>query len=413
MTVSGEADVFDWPVAGTVDAIIAAHARSSPEASVIVAGDAYLTRAGLERRAGQVADQLRREGGRPGETVAVCLPRSIDQVVASLGVMKAGATCLALSPFASTELLRFRLADSGVARIIVDRLDDPVVGAAGGATPMILSAHADGAQTFGATPPSGDDGARIACVIPVDGPGGATCGAEITHGNLVFLAEWLRRGFRVDTRDRVCHMAQPGTPAAMLELWPALASGATVVIVDDPVAADPVLMRDWFRRQAISVILVAEDAMDALALPGWTDEDALRLVMAESDSATPIPGRKGFRLVATYGHGECSSITTARDVAANDRAGGRNIGQPISGASLYILDDAGERVTSGEEGNVWIGGRGVGRGYRNRPDLTADRFVPDPFGADPGGMIFDTGRRARVVAGGGIASCDRASAGAR
>ncbi|MGU3316917.1 AMP-binding protein [Sphingomonas sp. M6A6_1c] len=405
-------ETLGLPVGGGVDAILTAFARLRPDDAVILGTDETLSREELDRRADGFAAILVDSGLAASETVAVCLPRSVGQVVASLGVLKAGGACLGLSPDAPLELLRFRLADCGITRIVVEDRNGPIAGLAAGAHAMTYDWRSDGAVAPHWPGPPGCGRDAVACVVPVDRPGGPTCGAEITHANLLFIADWLRADFDLGMADRVCHMADAGSSAAMLELWPALACGATIVVMDDAVAADAMVMRDWLRRNRISVMLAAEDAAEALALPGWNEDDALRLVMAECDGATAITGRHAFRVVATYGHDECALITTARQVPANDRFGGPNLGRPIAGASVHILDGAGEPVATGAEGNVWIGGRGVGRGYRNRPDLTADRFVPDPFGDDPGGMIFRTGGRGRRLIGGGVGRCEAVSLGA-
>lgn len=205
-------------------------------------------------------------------------------------------------------------------------------------------------------------------------------------------------------------MAEPGTSAAMLEVWPLLAAGASVIIMDDTVAADPALTCRWLKEKQVTAIIAGEQVAEALATGNWTEETTLRLVIIDAEATAAMPADHPFRIVVTYGHDECSMVAAFRDMGRNERHGGTNVGRPIRGAAIYILKETGELVSSGEEGEIWIGGRGVGRGYRNRPDLTAEWFVPDPFCADPGGMIFRTGCRGRRLISGDIGRCDQHSA---
>jgi non-ribosomal peptide synthetase component F len=219
---------------------------------------------------------------------------------------------------------------------------------------------------------------------------------------MLFLSAWLHAECGIGPGDRMCHMADPGASTTMLEVWPALLAGATVVIMDEAVAADPRRITPWLAAERISALVAGEKAMDALADSPIRADAALRLVMTDLEQARRYPADSHFRLVATYGPEECGLVCSAHPVARNERPGGPHIGRPIAGAAIHILDESGRKVSAGEEGEMWIGGPGVGRGYRNRPDLTAERFVPDPFGDDPAGMIFRTGRRGRAFIGGVI-----------
>jgi non-ribosomal peptide synthetase component F len=395
----------------TVDACIARHASSTPDQIIIAHGDQATTRAELERYAGAIANRLRRAGVDRGQTVAVCLPRGVDQIAACLAVMKIGAACLPLSPDDSVEMLRFRLADCGVVLLVVQNERDPIVTVAAGAA--VLKVTPGVTADFRDAPPlaANDlDSRGVAWIAPAASVGGATCGAEITHANLMLVADWLLAECGVRPADRICHMAEPGTSAAMLEVWPCLAAGATLVIMDDGAAADPASMRRWLEAEGITAMVAGEDAIDALAQGPLGEGARLRLVMTDVERARCYPADPRFRIVATYGHDECALVSSAHTVARNERPGGPHIGRPIAGTTIHILDADGCQVPRGEEGEMWIGGAGVGRGYRNRPHLTAERFVPDPFGDDPAGMIFRTGRRARALPGGGIGCCSQLGA---
>ncbi|MBB3911828.1 AMP-binding protein [Sphingomonas desiccabilis] len=382
---------------------------SNPDQIVVVHGSGATTRAELERYADSIAARFRRAGVGRDNTVAVCLPRGLDQIAACLAVMKVGAACLPLSPQDPTEMLRFRLADCGVVLLVVQNERDPIAAVATVAGAAILRVAPELHGEPVAPPPAAPGSARrVAWIAPAPTLGGATCGAEITHANLMLLSDWMQSGCGIRPGDRICHMAEPGTSAAMLEVWPCLAAGATLVIMDDGIAADAAEMRRWLETEAVTGMVAGEDALDALAQAPLRKRARLRLVMTDMDRARRYPVDPRFRIVATYGHEECALVSTAHVVARNQRPGGPHIGKPVFGTTIHILDEEGRQVRRGEEGEMWISGAGVGRGYRNRPHLTAERFVPDPFGKDPAGMMFRTGRRARALLGGGIGRCNRA-----
>lgn len=398
------------PHRDTTDSRILNSAVTDPHRPAVVDGGRIISRVELDLMIGRFADRLAAEGVGSGGTVAVHLPSSADQIAATLGVLRIGATCLPLSPATPPELLRFRLADCGVAAVIADA-HDPVVAMAPGATTITPYGPA---PSRSARPRRRDDGDAdaVAWITPAEGFAGATCGAELTHDNLAFVSDWLHAQCGVGPGERICHMSEPGTSAALLEVVGPLCLGATIIIMDDRVATDPPAFRHWLDKERIAVVFADDDALAAIADAPVAERMALRLVVTDASAVQRTPVAPGLRIMATYGHDECTMVAAARVLARNERPGGPHLGTPIPGAAIHILDDDGEPVSPGDEGNIWIAGRGVGRGYRNRPDLTAERFVPDPFGPDPAGMIFRTGRRGRRLIGGGLSRLDRAHAAA-
>lgn len=411
----------------TVHARLSRYAAARPMQTILEHRGRQISRAGLERQAIAIGARLDEAGIGADRTVAVCLPRGIDQIAASLAIMKAGSACLPLSPSDPVEMRRFRMVDCDAAMLLVAADLDPRLAAAPGVAVMridsaqgltgTLSRPGD-ADPFGAAvsldpePAAGAafESHRVAWITPATGAGTATCSIEVTHANILFLSAWLGDECGIGAGDRVCQMADPAASTAMLEVWPALAAGATIVIMDDDVASTPDAVTIWIEEQRISALVAAEDAIEALAETPIRADAALRLVLTDLDHIGRFPAHPHFRLIATYGPEECGLVCAARRVARNERPGGPHIGRPIAGAAIHILDESGRKVAHGTEGEMWIAGPGVCRGYRNRPDLTAARFVPDPFGDDPAGMMFRTGRRGRALIGGAIG---RSATGAR
>lgn len=383
----------------TIVARIAELAERYSETISVIDDQAHISWRELQQRSDQMRDALACTGIDCGNTIAILLPRSIDSVIASLAVLKLGAACMPLSLSDSPEIQRFRLADCAVETLIVRSRPEAIAYAA---TVRSIVTIADLYSVHGAPRVSSEANPEAtAWITPAQSAPGISCNTELTHANLAFLCDWLQEKHVVRSGDRACHRADPATSAALLEVWPPLACGATVVIMDDCAAADTKRTPAWIEDQRISLFMAGADVLPGLNRPRPRTNSSLRLLVADMDVLETAPARHGYRVMLTFGTDECSMVSTARMLGPNERQPGRYIGLPVPGASLHILNDGGEPVLPGEEGQLWIGGRGVARGYRNRPGLTAERFVPNPFDDDPAGMMFDTGERARELIGGG------------
>jgi acyl-coenzyme A synthetase/AMP-(fatty) acid ligase/acyl carrier protein len=201
----------------------------------------------------------------------------------------------------------------------------------------------------------------------------------------------------VSTADRASHVSGLGFDAAVWELWPYLASGARVDLAEDAVRSSPELLRDWLLEQAITVSFVPTPIADRLIALEWPREAALRVLLTGGDTLGHYPRPDlPFRLVNNYGPTECTVVATSGDVLPEaDPEILPTIGRAIDGIRLYLLNGRLEPVAPGTAGEMFLGGAGVARGYRNQPDLTAERFLPDPFRDEPGARMYKTGDLAR------------------
>jgi amino acid adenylation domain-containing protein len=223
----------------------------------------------------------------------------------------------------------------------------------------------------------------LAYVIYTSGSTGVPKGVEITHANLSHLVRWHRDAFRVTQQDRASHLAGLGFDAAVWEIWPHLAAGATVCLADDAVRSSPELMQEWMIRERITIAFVPTVHAAALMAMEWPATTALRLLLTGGDALPHAPAVKlPFDVVNNYGPTECTVVATSCVLKAGSR-GAPPIGRPIAGASVYLLNEHGEPVPDGSSGGIYIGGNGVGRGYRNLPELTRQSFLPDPFTETP------------------------------
>lgn len=363
--------------------------RNFPHSIALSCGEERLSYAELNRRANRFAGYLKRIGLAEGETVAICLERSCDWIVAALGIMRASAAYVPLDSAWPDSRLRFAVQDSG-ATVLVARtaLLDRLQVKARGVDPC-RDAWAIGAAPGVALEPVRPD--SLANVIYTSGSTGVPKGVEITHANLDHLVHWHRDAFKVTPEDRASHLAGLGFDAAGWEVWPSLAAGATVCIAHDGVRCSPELLQQWIIRERVTIAFVPTvHALPMMAME-WPTTTSLRLLLTGGDVLHRAPAVElPFQVVNNYGPTECTVVATF-SVLKPGSHGAPPIGRPIAGASVYLLSEDGEQVPDGSTGEIYIGGGGVGRGYRNLPDLTARCFLSDPFIGAPNARMYRTG----------------------
>ena len=239
---------------------------------------------------------------------------------------------------------------------------------------------------------------NLAYVIYTSGSTGEPKGAEVTHGNLLNLIFWHRSAFGVTASDRASHLAGLGFDASVWEVWPYLTAGATVALVDETTRTSPDLLRRFIVDKKINVAFVPTALAEPMIAAAWPADTALRFLLTGADTLHGRPRTSlPFILINNYGPTECTVVATSGPI---DAAGNSQelppIGMPIANTKIYLLDDKHQPVAPGEVGEIYIGGTGVGRGYRNRDALTAERFLPDPFRQAPDARMYRTGDLGRL-----------------
>jgi amino acid adenylation domain-containing protein len=350
---------------------------------------------------------------KPGDLVGLCLHRSVSLVVAALAIFKAGGVYVAIDPKYPDDRIRWMLDDSGAVAVLSDvstteRLgtfgDRPgIVVADGGELPNrnaptgaspAGSASVDAAGDVDRSDDSMGRGPRptdLAYVVYTSGSTGQPKGVMVEHGGLANLIEWHRAAFSLSDDDRCTQIASPGFDAAVWEMWPCLASGASLHVVPDDVRLDPVGLRDWLVNEKITVTFLPTAVAEGLMGLAWPDESALRYLLTGGDALSRRPpAGLGFTVVNNYGLSETTVVATSGDVSPEGE-GLPSIGAAISGAVAEVVDENLQPVKEGEIGELVIGGVAVGRGYLNRPELTAERFLEDGRG-----RRYRTGDRVRM-----------------
>lgn len=371
---------------------LAAVTAATPDAIALTAACGTLSYAALDEKAARLAGHLAGRGLRPGGLVGVCIDRSFEQIVATLAAWKAGCAFLPLDPawpdarltgivagadcdlVVSSGAIAARIAPAARELVVVDRDAAAIAAAASLAAPAV----------------GPDD---LAYVIYTSGSTGAPKGVELSHANLANLISWHNRAFAVTAADRASHLAGLGFDAAIWEIWPYLCAGASVLLAPDGVRTSAPALYDWLVDQRITIGFAPTALAEQLAIAAWPADAALRILLTGADRLhiRPRPGQP-FALVNNYGPTECTVVATSGVVPpSGDPDQLPPIGKAIDRTLLHILDPQGKPVAAGEIGELYIGGDSVGRGYRGRPDLTAERFLDDPFAGRPGARMYRSG----------------------
>ena len=391
----------------------------------------------LAGRAGAVARILRERGVGPEVPVGLLFERSLEMVTAALGVLAAGGAYVPLDPAYPAERLAFTVEETGMPVVLTmeglrDRvpggvealtLDGDVGGAIGGAmncAPTTVPADGDhpessaavvGAQFIAPLPAppfaplvSPD---QTAYIIYTSGSTGRPKGVPISHGALANLVSWHLRTYGLTSEDRTTLIAAPAFDAAVWEIWPALAAGASLHVPDEDTRLDPARLLAWMAEQGITTSFLPTPLAEAILELPMPEGLRLRALLTGGDrlQKAPRPGLP-FAVVNHYGPTE-STVVTTWAVAEPGSAEAPSIGRPMDNLRVHVVDRDFNPAPPGVPGELLIGGAGLSRGYWRRPDLAAERFVPDPIGSEPGARLYRTGDLVRFRADGALAFLGR------
>jgi amino acid adenylation domain-containing protein len=399
-----------------------ARAAERPDAVAVECPGESLTYRELNARANRLARRLRREGVDAEARVALLAERGPRALVGVLGVLKAGAAYLPLDPANPTGRLRELLEDSGARVILAEErtrsLAESLAGEYTRARVVYLDdGWAEAARGDEENPEFGTTGAQLAYVIYTSGTTGRPKGVCVEHRNLVNYCDAVWREMKLSAGDRFACVSPLTADLGHTMLFPVLARGGTVVAVPPELATDAAALADYFEHAPVDCMKIVPTHLRALLDSAHARELLPRKLLvlggeaASTDLVEQVRGAgAGCHILNHYGPTECTVGVLTYEVpeadAARDpgvREGARGLvptGYPLAGCKVYVLDDELEPVPVGVAGEVYVGGACVSRGYLNRPAQTAERFVPDPFGA--GARLYRTGDRAKVVEGGAV-----------
>jgi amino acid adenylation domain-containing protein/non-ribosomal peptide synthase protein (TIGR01720 family) len=381
----------DHPAGATIHALFEAHAARTPDALALVFQDQRLTYRELDERANRLANRLRALGVGAERLVGISVRRSPEMIVAVLGTLKAGGAYVPLDPAYPRDRLDFMIQDSGVGVILTQ--DAVVAGLpAHGATTIRLDADWPAIAAESAAPPaSGVTAAHAAYVIYTSGSTGRPKGVVVEHHGLGNVAAVHHRAYGIGPGSRVLQFSSMNFDASVWEMVMALLNGATLVLApQDALLPGPELTRTLLEH-AVGVITVPPSVL--AALPHAAFPALHTIVVAGEACAEDLVDRwaPGRRLWNAYGPTETTICASMAECVAG--GGKPTIGRPIANAQIYVVDAQLEPVPIGVPGELLIGGVGLARGYLNRLELTAEKFVASPF--RPGEKLYRTGDLAR------------------
>ncbi|MGP3195798.1 amino acid adenylation domain-containing protein [Serratia marcescens] len=387
-----------------------AQVKRTPEAIAVTYGDDSLTYAELNTQANRWAHRLVQLGVQPDSLVALCAGRGLPMLVGLLGILKAGGAYVPLDPAYSGERLQYILADSAPVLLLADELGRQALG--GCEVPVLaleqpLTGESDDLQDVGVRP------AHLAYVIYTSGSTGKPKGVMVEHRQVARLFSATNAWFNFSAADRWCLFHSFAFDFSVWEIWGAWLYGGQLFIVPQAIARSAPDFYHFVCRSGITVLNQTPSAFKAFIQAQAHSEarQQLREIVFGGEMLKPCdlapwfarPENRQTRLINMYGITETTVHVTYRPLSAQDTAITTSpIGSRIPDLRLYLLGTDGEPVPMGAIGELYVGGEGVARGYLNRPELTAERFLDDPFNRAPGARMYRTGDLARYLPGGDI-----------
>lgn len=392
----------DYPREVSVAQLFEQQASRSPDALAVAYGEESLTYGELDARSNRLARWLRNHGVGADIPVAVLLERSPAMITAWLGVLKAGGAYVPLDPSYPPSRLEFMLADVGATVLLTTRALAGRAAAYGGEV-LEIDSSADVLAAQQATPlmNSATGAENLAYIMYTSGSTGEPKGVAVEHRGLMNLVYWHRRVYEVTADDRATQYAGLSFDASVWEVWPYLTVGASVHLLEDEVRHSPARLLSWLAAQRITLSFLPTPIAEAVLREPFPTDLALRVLLTGGDRLRGgVPETLPFRLVNHYGPTENTVVSTCAEVDPEDAL--PPIGRPIDNVCTYVLDEYGNAVPVGVAGELYLGGDGLARGYWNRPELTAEKFVVCPFDAKEGTRLYRTGDLVRYRSDGAL-----------
>ncbi len=388
--------------------LFAARVQLFPESVAVSFAGESMTYQELDQRANQLAHWLRGLGAGPETLVGLALERGLDMVAGILGILKSGAAYVPLDPAYPTERMRVILEDARPLVVLTQKsLANRLVN-----TTAPVACLDDGSGKVWkdqpvTAPENRSEPDDLAYVIFTSGSTGRPKGVLITHYNVVRLMQATEPWFQFNERDVWTLFHSCAFDFSVWEIWGALFYGGRLVVVPYYISRSPGEFYKLLQREGVTVLNQTPSAfrqlMQAEAAGSEPGKLALRYVIFGGEALTPASlapwferhGDERPQLINMYGITETTVHVTYRPMRQADVTAPSLIGIPIPDLEIYILDEAGQPVATGEAGEIYVGGAGVGRGYLNRPELTAERFIPNPFNPGAAELLYRSGDLAR------------------
>jgi amino acid adenylation domain-containing protein len=394
----------DFSRSASIDGLFENQAAQRPEAIALEHQATRWTYQELNQRSNRIAHCLRQAGAQPDSLVGICMERSTHLIAGMLAILKAGSAYVPLDPAYPAER-RALMLERVPLILTTKKLAREFVN---GASRVICADDESVLQVSGENLPSLSNGESLAYVIYTSGSSGKPKGVEVMHRGVIRLV--CNTNFlTIEACDVVAQTLNVCFDASVQEIWGALLNGARLVILEKETILSPLRLQQELERRGITVLTLVRAHFNLMARKAPGAFAKLKYVVFGGEAADPrcvaavLKHGPPKHLLNAYGPTEASVAATCmeiRDVPAG--AISIPIGRPISNTAIYLLDDCGNLVPVGAVGEIYIGGPGVARGYLGAPQLTAERFIADPFSNEPGARLYKTGDLARWLPDGTI-----------
>jgi natural product biosynthesis luciferase-like monooxygenase protein/amino acid adenylation domain-containing protein len=382
-------------------------ASQAPDGIAVSCGESSISYGELNLRSNQLANYLRTLGVGPEVLVGVFMDRSIEMIVGLLAILKAGGAYVPLDPAYPRDRIAFMIEETQMPALVTQSalLEElPPHRAQTICLDAIALQHAARGAQSQVKVQSGVAPGNLAYVIYTSGSTGRPKGVEIEHRSLLNLVAWHQRAYSVSPADRATHLAGVSFDASVWEIWPYLTAGASVHIPDEETRLSPAKLVQWLAAKKVTLTFLPTPLAEAVMAETLPENSTLNVLLTGGDRLLRRPPETAkYILVNHYGPTENTVVTTWGRIAfEHENHAPPVIGRAIANSKVYILDPSMDPVPAGVPGELYIGGIGLARGYHRRPDLTQERFIPNPFATEPGSRLYRTGDLVRYLDDGSI-----------
>lgn len=371
-------------------------AAKYPDNTAVIFGDRHLSYRELDEMSDKIAAYVKGLGMGAEDVVSILIPRSEYMVVTALGALKAGSAYQPLDPGYPPERLQYMVKDAKAKLLIADESLTGLLPDYNGNVLLLKDIETLPKEKYTVTGIYPDD---LFILLYTSGTTGQPKGVMLTHKNLVNFCDWYRKYYDLVPGSVVAAYASFGFDADMMDLYPALTTGAAVCIVPEEMRLDLALLDRYYEDNKVTHAFMTTQMGRMYATS--IDDIKLKHLSVGGEKLVPVNAPEGYTLTNGYGPTECTIFTTAQPV---DRLYDRvPIGLPLSNYKLYVTDDHGNELPVGATGELWVAGYGVSRGYLNQPEKTKAAFITNPFCDKPGfERVFRTGDIVRRLSDGRI-----------
>ena len=368
----------DFPAAQTVAALVAEQARQTPDKTAVIFQDSRLSYGELSRRGNQFAHYFVEKGIKPGDVVGVCLYRQLDLLPCLLGIIQSGAAYVPMDPVYPAERLRYMMSDAGIRLVIAEDATENLF-AGSDAEIINLSTVQKSLAALPETPllplhdPEG-----LMYILYTSGSTGKPKGVQVCHRNVMNLLTSVQKQPGISKADRLLSITSLSFDISVLELYLPIISGATLVLINESLAVDPRLLAEQLEAHQITFFQATPATWRMLVDAGWQNRTVRTAITGGEALAADLAKKlleRGLTLWNMYGPTETTIYSTLEKISPGDHI---TIGKPLQNTRAFIVDANFQPVAAGVPGELVIAGAGVSKGYRNLPEMTAERFVPLP-----------------------------------